>query len=90
MVLTNGTELENATATRSPPDSLTSDTTITLTKDTLSLSFVVFGQDYSITGGDPGLVEITATPSLISAPPTVPSEYMYLYVYLLEYRGGRG
>ncbi|XP_019856862.1 PREDICTED: uncharacterized protein LOC109585293 [Amphimedon queenslandica] len=72
VVLTNGTELKNATATRSQPGSLTSSTTITLTKDTLSLPFVVVGRNYNITSGDPGLVEISATPILISDPPTEP------------------
>ena len=70
------------TLTRSTTDSLTSNITITLTKDTLSLPLVVVGRDYNITSGHSGLVKITATPTLISGPSTEPSEYVHVHVLI--------
>uniref|UniRef100_A0A1X7T5I4 Uncharacterized protein n=1 Tax=Amphimedon queenslandica TaxID=400682 RepID=A0A1X7T5I4_AMPQE len=67
VALANETELMSDSIIRPQLDSLTSNTTITLTMDHLHLSLVVIGGDYN-NAMDTGLVRITATPLLISGP----------------------
>ncbi|XP_019851531.1 PREDICTED: uncharacterized protein LOC109581659 [Amphimedon queenslandica] len=67
VALVNETELISESIIRPQLDSLTSNTTITLTMDHLHLPLVVIGSDYN-NPADIGLVRITATPLLISGP----------------------